>query len=141
MNKSILTLMLASAALIAGCESAEQKAERVKAEQAALVSCPAENVLADISSMLLCRVATQRVRSLNPRIRCVLTITAFFLTGQNLIALLIEVSRQNFRLTALSEGGQKASVLCALVMHGRFIFQVIWPTALTDAQVFQAALR
>ena len=50
MNKSILTLMLASAALIAGCESAEQKAERVKAEQAALVSCPAENVLADISA-------------------------------------------------------------------------------------------
>jgi len=50
MNKSILSFMMASAVLVSGCESAEQKAERLASEQAALAVCPADQVLADISS-------------------------------------------------------------------------------------------
>lgn len=50
MKLSVLPAIVLSASLLAACESAEEKAARVAAETAALATCPAEDVLADISA-------------------------------------------------------------------------------------------
>jgi len=84
MNKIILAAVLGATTFVSACESAEVKAERLAAEQAALSVCPAEEVVG---------------------------ITASFQQAKNLTVHLIAVSPQSFRLTALSLVGQKALAL------------------------------
>jgi len=45
MNKIILAAVLGATTFVSACESAEVKAERLAAEQAALSVCPAEEVV------------------------------------------------------------------------------------------------
>lgn len=50
MTKSFLAALLIGAAALTACESAEQKAERIAVEQAALASCPADQIISDVSA-------------------------------------------------------------------------------------------
>ena len=49
MTKSFLSALLISAVALGACESAEQKEARIALEQAALASCPADQIISDVS--------------------------------------------------------------------------------------------